>query len=66
MGYPLYQDPAQLNPLRRKFDAQTRQLIEYAYTIADQGRESIHDFHGIDQYIDFNPRQRQSTKPVIM
>jgi hypothetical protein len=31
-----------------------------------QGGESIHDFHGIDQYIDFNPRQRQSTRPVVM
>jgi hypothetical protein len=24
--------------------------------IANQGRESIHDFHRIDPYIDFNPR----------
>ncbi|KAH8761549.1 hypothetical protein F5883DRAFT_716718 [Diaporthe sp. PMI_573] len=30
-----------------------------------QGGESIHDFHGIDQYVDFNPRQRQSTRHVV-
>jgi hypothetical protein len=33
--------------------------------ISNQGRESIHDFHGIDQYVDFNPRQRQSTRHVV-
>ncbi|KAL6408124.1 hypothetical protein AUP68_08497 [Ilyonectria robusta] len=31
-----------------------------------QGRELIHDFHGIDQYVDFNPRQRQPTRPAVM
>jgi hypothetical protein len=30
-----------------------------------QGEESIHDFHDIDQYIDFNPRQRQSTGVLL-
>ncbi|KAH6951130.1 hypothetical protein BKA56DRAFT_626037 [Ilyonectria sp. MPI-CAGE-AT-0026] len=33
---------------------------------SSQGRESIHDFHHIDQYIDFNPRQRQSTRHPVM
>jgi hypothetical protein len=43
---------------RRQFRVRRRCL--------QQGGESIHDFHGVDQYIDFHPRQRQSTRPGVM
>jgi hypothetical protein len=52
--------PGEVNEILKPIYLQTTRTQGWG-----QGRESIHDFHGIDQYVDFNPRQRQSTRHVV-